>query len=128
MDDDLVFKLKPAHWSAREPAHGRLERMSQAGIAITQFTQAEVAAGTILYAHDDTETVTDQFTFSVEDNACALECAGVQEGDCECVNNLLPYTRFEIQINPVNDHLPDVITNNGAEVVEGWSLGVGPVR
>ncbi|WP_254509452.1 beta strand repeat-containing protein [Anatilimnocola floriformis] len=65
------------------------------------FTQADIAAGLISYAHNGSETTTDSFTFTVSDGTAGI-----------------PATVFPITITPVND-IPTLTTNAGLTVAEG---------
>ena len=49
-------------------ASGRLELSTNPGVAITSFTQAQLAAGEVRYVHDGTATASDSFAFSVQDD------------------------------------------------------------
>ena len=50
------------------PENGRIALASAPGTAITSFTQAQLAAGEIVYVHDGGETVSDTFMLRVEDD------------------------------------------------------------
>ena len=81
-------------------SHGRLERVSAPGTAITTFTQADLDSSAIRYVHDGGETTSDGFSFSLTDGA--LTVTGT----------------VAITVTPVND--PPVITvNTGLTVNEG---------
>ncbi|MDF3024370.1 MAG: hypothetical protein K0R10_1731, partial [Alphaproteobacteria bacterium] len=56
----------------QQPLHGRLELATNPGVAITSFTQAELAAGLIQYTHDGGETIADSFRFSLRDGITVL--------------------------------------------------------
>ncbi|MTI22326.1 T9SS type B sorting domain-containing protein [Fulvivirga sp. RKSG066] len=57
----LTFRIK------NTPDHGQLERRSSSGNSINSFTQNEINNNQIIYRHDGTDTVLDEFDFSVED-------------------------------------------------------------
>ena len=88
------------------PTHGRLERTTNPGVAITSFTQDQINGGTVRYVHDGSNTTSDGFAFSVSDGA--LTAAGT----------------FAITVTPVND-APVLDTNTGATVAEGGVIGIG---
>ena len=77
------------------PSNGVLRR-SGANLSVSStFTQADVDAGIITYLHNDTETASDSFSFTVDDAAGASSSG-----------------TFNITITPVNDNDP-VITSDG---------------
>ena len=61
------------------------------------FTQADIDAGLITYDHDDSETTTDSFDFSLAD--------GGEDGATPATGT------FNISINPVNDHSVTAISD-----------------
>ena len=71
------------------PLNGQLELVSEPGTAITSFTQAQIDAGDLVYVHNDSETTTDSFDFTVDDGE------GTTTSDT-----------FSIIITPVNDNAP----------------------
>jgi hypothetical protein len=93
---NLVYTVTAA------PAAGYLELTTNAGVAITSFTQADLAAGIVNYVHDGSEAASDSFTFTLSDGTTTLGAA-----------------TFNITVSPVND--PPQVTNNGATVTEGSS-------
>src|SRR5690606_11534059 len=56
------------------------------GVAITSFTQDDLANGRVVYVHDSSETTTDSFDFTVKDATTTLAA-----------------DTFNISITPVND-------------------------
>ncbi len=78
------------------PAHGRLELTTAPGVSATSFTQADIAANRLVYVHDGSETVSDNFTFTVSDGA----------------GGSLGATTVTLTITPVND-APTIISNGG---------------
>lgn len=84
------------------PSHGRLERTSNAGVAITSFTQQELNSGTIRYVHDGSETTSDSFLFSVSDGAATVSGS------------------FAITVTPVND--APVLTTATFTISEGQAI------
>ena len=67
------------------PSNGQLELRTDPFNPIMDFTQAQLDADLIVYVHDDTNTVTDQFDFTVTDG----------------LGNTLPAQPFAITITPV---------------------------
>ncbi|QDU21945.1 Ig-like domain-containing protein [Urbifossiella limnaea] len=68
------------------PAHGSLRLGGIALAAGGVFTQADVNAGRVSYAHDGSETTADGFTFSLSDGAAPPQAAA-----------------FAVTVTPVND-------------------------
>ncbi|XP_041363241.1 extracellular matrix organizing protein FRAS1-like isoform X2 [Gigantopelta aegis] len=80
---------------------GHLELTSQPGVPVSEFTQADLAANSLLYIHTSpNETYMDRFVFIVSD------------GSNEIIKT------FYINILPVDDSIPLVI-NRGLKVQEG---------
>lgn len=82
------------------PANGYLELTTNAGVAITSFTQSDLEAGIVNYVHDGSETSSDSFAFTLADDTTTLAEA-----------------TFNLTINPVND--APQLENNGTTVTEG---------
>ncbi|MBL1178496.1 cadherin-like domain-containing protein, partial [Pantanalinema sp. GBBB05] len=89
----LVYTVAPA------PANGTL---LLAGTVVTQFTQADINSGQLRYQHNGSETIADNFVFTVTDG----------QGGTIAANT------FNIVINPVND-APGLATNTGLSLLEG---------
>jgi hypothetical protein len=49
------------------PVNGDLELTSAPGSAISTFSQADIDAGNVVYVHDGSSTISDAFTFDVDD-------------------------------------------------------------
>ena len=86
---DLLFTV------VADPLHGQL---TFEGNAATTFTQQDINDGLVSYSHDDSETTSDSFTFTVSDGL------GGDIGD----------TVFQITIAPVND-LPAISLPEGQQ-------------
>jgi VCBS repeat-containing protein len=78
------------------PLSGRLELTTAPGITATTFTQADIIANRLVYLHDGSETISDSFTFTVNDGA----------------GGSLGATTMTLTITPVND-APTIISNGG---------------
>lgn len=91
---DVVYTLTSV------PVNGVL-RLNGAALADDDtFTQADINANLLTYDHNDAEVFFDQFSFSVDDG----------EG--------LPVTAdFDINVNPVNDNNPVIVSNGGLPAV-----------
>ncbi|MEC7028746.1 MAG: cadherin-like domain-containing protein, partial [Pseudomonadota bacterium] len=67
-------------------ANGQLELTTNAGVAITSFTQDDLDNNRVVYVHDSSETTTDSFDFEISDATTNIGSA-----------------TFNISITPVND-------------------------
>ncbi|MCP4505123.1 MAG: hypothetical protein GY826_01850, partial [Fuerstiella sp.] len=88
----------PANWRAQvtvPAAVGYLQLVSNPGIPITEFSQADILAGQLQYVHDGSETVSDTFSFVTKDGTNTLANAVV----------------VQVTITPVDDTAP---TNSAA--------------
>ncbi len=65
-DEDLAFTATSG------PLNGQLELTTDAGTPITEFTQKNINDGLLQYVHDDTDTITGDFVFSVTDGVKTL--------------------------------------------------------
>ena len=63
---DLVYVV------TTPPLSGQLEDPAFPGLALTSFTQEDLNAGNVQYVHDNSLVLTDQFGFTVSDNATTL--------------------------------------------------------
>ena len=78
------------------PAYGRLELTTAPGVLATTFTQADIAAGRLIYIHNGSEPTSDNFTFTVNDGA----------------GGALGSTTVTLTITPVND-TPTITSDGG---------------
>lgn len=85
------------------PTNGRLENTQNTGVAITSFTQDDLAAGRVRFVHDGSETTSASFGFSLSDGQATL------------ANNT-----FNFNVTPVND-APIQVTNTGTAVTRRTS-------
>ncbi|MEZ5902944.1 MAG: cadherin-like domain-containing protein [Alphaproteobacteria bacterium] len=86
------------------PTNGQLELTSAPGVAITSFTQEDLDNGLVVYAHDNTSTISDSFVFEVSDATTNIGSA-----------------TFDITILPVND--APLGTDNTLTTLEDTPLG-----
>jgi hypothetical protein len=84
------------------PTNGRLERSSAPGAAITSFTQRDVNLGLVRYVHNDSETTTDSFDFSLSDGQASVTGT------------------FAITVSAAND--APVLGNHNLTVTEGGTV------
>jgi hypothetical protein len=82
------------------PVHGTLQMGGRLLGVGDGFTQADVDAGRLTYAHDGSESTADGFGFVLSDAAGAV--AGGADG------------AFRIAVTPVNDHLPVLVDVDAA--------------
>ncbi|XP_071508475.1 extracellular matrix organizing protein FRAS1-like [Diadema antillarum] len=98
-DDSIPGNLM--YYVTAGPSYGRVEHSDFPGTAISQFSQADLAAGAVSYVHTSPEeNMMDSFTFTVDDGS-----------------NQVTQT-FYINISPVDDSLP-LVSNLGMRVQEG---------
>lgn len=101
-DDDLQVALDVTYSVTGGPANGQLELVSNPGVAINSFTQADIDNGRLLYVHDGSETGADSFTFDVDDGQ----------------GNTLVGETFSITVSAVNDNAPLITSPAAANVAE----------
>ncbi|QDV70163.1 Bifunctional hemolysin/adenylate cyclase precursor [Rosistilla carotiformis] len=87
------------------PSNGTLYRDSVAMSASDTFSQADIAAGLITYDHDDSQTTSDSFAFTVDDGAGTTSSSS-----------------FHWTITPVND-APYDLTSTPLSVAENSANG-----
>ena len=83
------------------PTHGTLRIRGEVATVNGTFTQADLTAGRVSYAHDSSENFTDGFQFTVTDGEYTL-----------------PIATFALRISPLND-APTAGVNLGLSVAEG---------
>ncbi|MFV1964617.1 MAG: cadherin-like domain-containing protein, partial [Pirellulaceae bacterium] len=98
-DAALIFTLQSV------PANGELKKDGTALAANGTFTQKDITDAKITYTHDDSNTTSDTFTFTVKDPA----------------GNETKMETFSIAVTPVDDDTPTVV-NKSATVSEGGPL------
>ncbi|KAH9519922.1 Protein M3, partial [Bulinus truncatus] len=88
-----------------QPRHGRIVRQTREGsFKIQSFTVEDISGeSTIAYEHDDSETLTDSFTFDLTD--------GMHK-----ISKTVP-----IKILPLDDEPPRLVVNNGLQIAAGES-------
>ncbi|HYD17289.1 MAG TPA: cadherin-like domain-containing protein, partial [Patescibacteria group bacterium] len=101
---DLVYTV------TRGPEFGRLELAGDPGVAVTSFTQGDLAAGRVRYVNDGSEETADSFTFRISDGSASSATSS-----------------FAISINPVDD-TPEPFVNTGAVVEEGGATAITSVE
>src|SRR5690606_13296663 len=72
------------------------------------FTQADIDANKITYEHDDSNTTSDGFQFTVSDGT-----------------NTTGTLSFNISVTPVDDDVPTVTVNAGLTLAEGATATIG---
>ncbi|MGL4476443.1 MAG: Ig-like domain-containing protein, partial [Shewanella sp.] len=85
----------------RAPSHGQLELTTNAGVAITTFTQDDIDNNRVIFVHDGSQTASDNVDFSLAD--------GGEDGVSAATGT------FTISVTNVND--APVNTVPGAQVV-----------
>lgn len=100
-DANVVFSVTSA------TSNGQLELTTNPSVAITSFTLDDIVNNRVVYVHDDSETSSDSFDFTVTD------------GD-----TTLATDTFSITVNSVNDPL-SLDTNTGTTVFQNLSTIIG---
>ncbi|KAI8797794.1 extracellular matrix protein 3, partial [Biomphalaria glabrata] len=88
-----------------QPLHGKIVRQTREGsFKIQSFSLEDISGeSTIAYEHDDSETLTDSFTFNLTD--------GIHK-----ISKTVP-----INITPLDDEVPRLVVNNGMLISAGDS-------
>ena len=94
-DEDIAFTVTSG------PSNGRLEFTGNPGVAVTAFTQADIAAGLLRYVHDGGESTTDSFSVSITDDMGAGPFGHT----------------IDVAVAPVND-APALSANTGMTIAE----------
>ncbi len=89
------------------PLRGQLELTTNAGVAVTSFTQDDIDNGLLIYVHDGSGSTFDRFHYTVSDGT-----------------DTLPTSTFNITINQSND-APTLTTNNASDVSLGFTATIG---
>jgi hypothetical protein len=94
-NSDIVFSIN------ENTTNGILQHTDFVGVYVTSFTQQDLVDEKIQYVHDGSNTISDEFTFTVSDNSTEL-------------NDLV----FNITITAVDDDAPTLVTNTGLTLNE----------
>ena len=100
----LIFTITVA------PNHGRLENTDNPNVEISSFTQQDLTDDKIRYVHDNSNTTSDRFVFTVSDGSTDVE------------NNT-----FSITVNLLAD-APIVVTNNANAITPSGATLNGTVN
>uniref|UniRef100_A0A4W6CQ63 Fraser extracellular matrix complex subunit 1 n=1 Tax=Lates calcarifer TaxID=8187 RepID=A0A4W6CQ63_LATCA len=108
--ESIIFTVVQA------PRHGTIERTSngQHYRQTSSFTMDDIYQNRISYNHDGSNSLKDRFTFSVADGTNLLFM--VEEGGKEIVT--AAPQKFKIDILPVDDGTPRIVTNLGLQWLE----------
>uniref|UniRef100_A0A3Q3MY85 Fraser extracellular matrix complex subunit 1 n=1 Tax=Mastacembelus armatus TaxID=205130 RepID=A0A3Q3MY85_9TELE len=108
--ESIIFTVVQA------PRHGTIERTSngQHYRQTSSFTMDDIYQNRISYNHDGSNSLKDRFTFTVADGANLLFM--VEEGGKEVVT--AAPQKFKIDILPVDDGTPRIVTNLGLQWLE----------
>ncbi|KAM8864960.1 extracellular matrix organizing protein FRAS1 isoform 2-T3 [Synchiropus picturatus] len=108
--ESIVFSV------VQPPRHGTIERTSngQHYRQTSTFTMEDIYQNRVSYNHDGSNSLKDRFSFSVTDGTNALFL--VEEGGRETVT--AAPQKFKIEILPVDDGTPRIITNLGLQWLE----------
>ncbi|XP_037613686.1 FRAS1-related extracellular matrix protein 1a isoform X1 [Sebastes umbrosus] len=93
------------------PAHGHIEYIKHPGLAISTFSQMDVAANLVAYVHDNRATTpAETFQFVVSNGKTSRNGS------------------FEITVEMVDRILPSLTSNRGLSVPQGSSMILSPDR
>ncbi|TKS77877.1 Extracellular matrix protein FRAS1 [Collichthys lucidus] len=108
--ESIIFTVVQA------PRHGTIERTSngQHYRQTSSFTMDDIYQNRISYNHDGSNSLKDRFTFTVADGTNLLFM--VEEGGKEIVT--AAPQKFKIDILPVDDGTPRIVTNLGLQWLE----------
>ncbi|XP_041821251.1 FRAS1-related extracellular matrix protein 1a [Chelmon rostratus] len=91
------------------PPHGHIEYIKHPGLAISTFSQMDIAANLVAYVHDNrASTPTETFQFVVSNGKTSRNGS------------------FEIAVEMVDRVLPSLSSNKGLSVPQGSSMILGP--
>ncbi|KAJ7411871.1 hypothetical protein BTVI_48371 [Pitangus sulphuratus] len=99
------------------PRHGLIERSSNSGQRhqqATTFTMGDIYQNRISYSHDGSNSLRDRFTFTVSDGTNPFFL--VEDGGKKVVTAAPQH--FQVDILPVDDGTPKVVTNLGLQWLE----------
>uniref|UniRef100_A0A3P9GZH8 Fraser extracellular matrix complex subunit 1 n=1 Tax=Oryzias latipes TaxID=8090 RepID=A0A3P9GZH8_ORYLA len=108
--DSITFTI------VQPPRHGTVERTSngQHYRQTSSFTMEDIYQNRISYNHDGSNSLKDRFTFTLTDSTNLLFM--VEEGGKEIVT--AAPQKFKIEILPVDDGTPRIVTNLGLQWLE----------
>ena len=116
-DIDIVFSVTSA------TANGQLELTTNVGVAITSFTRDDIVNNRLVYVHDDSETTTDSFDFTL---CAAFAKPARNENRVHAFHDINGFGCFEIfRFHPIDLHL-HIIGNTAMH--EGFGDGFISVR
>ncbi|XP_034152338.1 extracellular matrix protein FRAS1 isoform X3 [Esox lucius] len=109
-EDSLTFTV------VQVPRHGTIERTHNGKHyrQTSTFTMDDIYQNRVSYNHDGSNSLKDRFTFTVADGTNVFFM--VEEGDKEVVT--AAPQRFKIDILPVDDGTPRIVTNLGLQWLE----------
>lgn len=98
------------------PRHGTIERTSngQRYLQTTTFTMDDIYLNQISYSHDGSNSLKDRFTFTVSDGTNPFF---IVDDEGKEIVTAVPQ-RFNVDILPVDDGTPRIITNLGLQWLE----------
>jgi len=106
------------------PRYGTLAMISRPEPPIQTFPYKALQDGKIIYTHDGSETLTDQFTVVAVAQIFEDNLSGIGSSSGASTRRLsLPHT-VHIKVFPTNDQVPTVVNNTGTWV---WVGGTAPI-
>ncbi|XP_012928771.1 extracellular matrix protein FRAS1 isoform X2 [Heterocephalus glaber] len=108
--DSVTFRV------VQPPRHGTIERTSrgQHSHLTTSFTMEDIYQNRISYRHDGSNSLSDQFAFTVSDGTNPFFI--IEEGGKEIIT--AAPQQFRVDILPVDDGTPTIVTNLGLQWLE----------
>uniref|UniRef100_A0A8D3B9R2 FRAS1-related extracellular matrix protein 1 n=1 Tax=Scophthalmus maximus TaxID=52904 RepID=A0A8D3B9R2_SCOMX len=101
--DELLYVI------TKPPAQGHVEYIKRPGLAISTFSQMDIAANLVAYVHDNrARTPKETFQFIVSNGKTSRNGS------------------FEVSVEMVDRFLPSLSSNNGVTVPQGSSIILGP--
>lgn len=98
------------------PRHGTIERVArgQRFLLTSSFTMEDIYQNRVSYSHDGSNSLTDRFTFTVSDGTNPFFI--IEDGGKE-IMTAVPQ-QFHVDILPVDDGTPRIVTNLGLQWLE----------
>ncbi|XP_035245707.1 extracellular matrix protein FRAS1-like isoform X1 [Anguilla anguilla] len=107
-EGSIIFSI------TQTPRHGSIQKVTNGYSRVDAFTMEDIYHSRISYQHDGSNSLTDQFSFTVTDGTNLLFM--LEEGEEEIVT--AAPQKFKIDILPVDDGIPRIVINLGLQWLE----------